>query len=299
VGHPQDHVASRRDGGPWLPYVVWLGTGLVWGTTWGVIRVGLQDLPPFTFAATRTLLAGATLLIVAQLFDPGRRPHRKGLWFWILVGIPQLGFPYALVFWAEQTISSGLTAMLFATFPAFTALGAHFVLEGETLTGGTVGGVVLAIAAVAVLVGPTGSAPPILPSLAVLGASLSAAIGAVAVRRHGRHVSTLWLTAIQIMAGAAFLSLLAGLLEHGSDVRVTARAALSVAYLAWVVTVGCYLGMFWLLKRLNATFVSMGVILETTVAVMLGVLTLGETVSTRLILGLALVGVSVTLVARR
>jgi drug/metabolite transporter (DMT)-like permease len=282
----------------WFPYLVWLGTGLVWGTTWGVIRIGLRDLPPFTFAATRTLLAGLTLLVAAYIFDRARRPTGREWWFWILVGVPQLGLPYALVFWAEQRISSGLTAMLFATFPAFTAVLSHFALEGETLTVGTVGGVTLAILAAGILVGPSGQAP-LMPSLAVLGASLSAAVGAVAVRRHGRRVSTLWLTAIQIAAGAAFLTFCAVLLDRGTEMRVTPRAILSVLYLAWVVTVGCYLGMFWLLKRLSATFVSMGVVLETSVAVVIGALALGEAVSLQLTLGLALVAVSVTLVARR
>lgn len=281
-----------------LPYAVWLGTGLVWGTTWGAIRVGLQDLPPFTFAAARTLLAGATLLILAQVVHRARRPVGKEFWFWVVVGVPQLGLPYALVFWAEQTISSGLTAMLFATFPAFTAVIAHFFLESESLTVSTVVGVVLALAAVAVLAGPTGQVR-LLPSLAVVGASVAAAVGAVVVRRHGRHVSTLWLTAIQVVAGAVFLTLLALLLERDQAVRVTMRSALSVAYLAWVVTVGCYMGMFWLLKRLDATFVSMGVILETSVAVVLGALALGEVLNVRLVAGLGLVAISVALVVRR
>ncbi len=61
-----------------LPFAVWLGTGLVWGTTWGVIRLGLQDMPPFTFAALRTSLAAATLLVVARMVDGGQRGRSHG-----------------------------------------------------------------------------------------------------------------------------------------------------------------------------------------------------------------------------
>ena len=106
-------------------YLVWLTIGLVWGTTWGVIRIGLTDLPPLTFAALRTGLAAVTLVSIANLVDRGRRPVGADLRFWLLMGIPQLGIPYALIFWAEQTITSSLTAILFATFPAFTSLAAR------------------------------------------------------------------------------------------------------------------------------------------------------------------------------
>ncbi len=218
-----------------------------------------------------------------------------------MVGVPQLGVPYALIFWAQQTITSGLTAMLFATFPVSTAIVAHFLLKEEPLTATKLGGTLLAVAAVVTVVGSSGAvgAPAVAPVAAVLIAALSASFGAVMVRRHGRNTSTIWLTALQVSSGAAFLSILALALEYGMDVRVTPTAALSVVYLALVVTVGCYLGLFWVLKRLDATFVSMGVIFETVVDVFLGALALGETLGLRVFVGLALVGISIAMVNRR
>ena len=130
-----------------LPFGVWLGIGLVWGTTWGIIRIGLRDLEPLTFAASRTVLAAVTLLVMAQIVDGSRRPKRGEVWFWMALGVPQIGVAYALIFWAEQPISSGLTAILFATFPAFTAVAAHFLLRDERLSLGKVGGTALALAA--------------------------------------------------------------------------------------------------------------------------------------------------------
>jgi len=282
-----------------LPYVVWLATGAVWGTTWIVIRVGLVDLPPFLFAGVRTALAGIVLLLVAQLADGHRRPPAGEAGFWLLVGVPQLGVPYALIFWAERSINAGLTALLFATFPVFTALLAHYLLRGERLTPGRLGGTALAVSAVALLVGPVGSSsPPAGPVAAVLLASLSGALGAVLVRRHGRTTSTVWLTALQVTAGAVVLLALALAFERNLPVRMSLRAGASILYLALVVTVGCYLGLFWLLKHLSATFVSMGVVFETAVAVTLGALLLGEPVGSRMAVGLVLVALSIVLVNR-
>ena len=158
-----------------LPGVVWVGIGLVWGTTWGVIRIGLRDLEPLTFAASRTVLAAVTLLAVAQIVDGSRRPKRREVWFWMAIGLPQIAVPYALIFWAEQYISSGLTAILFATFPAFTTVAAHFLLRDERLSLWKASGTALALVSVVLLVGPTrGAMPP--PPIAAVSAVLVAVL---------------------------------------------------------------------------------------------------------------------------
>ncbi len=283
-----------------LPGVVWVGIGLVWGTTWGVIRIGLRDLEPLTFAASRTALAAVTLLALAQVMDRRRRPNGREIWFWMAIGLPQIGVPYALIFWAEQYISSGLTAILFATFPAFTAVAAHFLLRDERLSLGKVSGTTLALFSVFLLVGPAGgAAPPIAAVVGVLVASVASAVGTVIVRRHGRETSTLWLTALQITSAAVFLSALALTFERGAPMALTPSAIGSIVYLALAVTVGCYLGLFWLLKRLEATFVSMGVIFETAVGVFFGSVALSEPLGWRVLGGLVVMGLSIWLVTVR
>jgi drug/metabolite transporter (DMT)-like permease len=282
-----------------LPYLVWVAIGLVWGTSWAVIRVGLRDLPPFTFAGIRTTLGALALVSLAIVAQPGRRPPAREVRFWLIVGVPQLGLPYAFIFWGEQTISSGLTALLFATFPTFTVLFSHYLVPEERLTGRRLGGTLLAAVAVLVLVNPlVGEMPPLLPVLAILGAAVSGSFGAVMVRRHGRRTSTLWLTALQLVTGAAFLLGLALVFERGRAAEFTPTAIASIVYLGLVVSVGCYLGLFWLLKRLDTTFVSMGVIFETFVAVTIGAAALGEAVGWRMAAGLVLVAISVVLVNR-
>ncbi len=280
-----------------LLFAVWVGIGLVWGTTWGIIRIGLRDLEPLTFAASRTVLAAVTLLVIAQIVHGSRRPKRGEVWFWIAMGVPQIGVPYALIFWAEQYISSGLTAILFATFPAFTAVAAHFLLRDERLSFGKVSGTALALVSVVLLVGPSrGATPPIAALVAVLVASVASAVGAVIVRRHGRETSTLWLTALQISSAAVLLGALAVTLEWGAPMNFTPASIGSIVYLALAVTVGCYLGLFWLLKRLEATFVSMGVIFETAVGVFFGSVVLSEPLGWRLLGGLSVMGLSIYLV---
>src|SRR5260370_316404 len=89
---------------------------LLWGSTWLVIKLGLQDLPPFLFAGVRMSIAAATLTPLA-LWNGFPRLRRKE-WRWVAAaGVLQLGLSYAAIFLAERFIPSGLTAVLFCTFP--------------------------------------------------------------------------------------------------------------------------------------------------------------------------------------
>src|SRR5215470_11041123 len=100
---------------------------LVWGSTWLVIKLGLRDLPAFRFAGWRMAIAWAVLSPLALWKGFPRLTGRE----WratLLVGFLQIGLSYAFVFAAEKTIDSGLTAVIFASFPIWVGLFAHFLL---------------------------------------------------------------------------------------------------------------------------------------------------------------------------
>ena len=106
---------------------------LIWGGTWVVIKVGLEDSPPFLSATLRFVIAVAVLGAIVFI---GKRPHpRGGLMWWrmVLPGVFMYAIPYAAVYWAAQYIPAALNSILFATFPFFVAILAHFYLPNERL----------------------------------------------------------------------------------------------------------------------------------------------------------------------
>jgi drug/metabolite transporter (DMT)-like permease len=131
--------------------LVWVLLAAIWGSTWLFIKLGLRDLPPIGFAATRFLLAAAVLWAVVAV---RRRPLPRARADWALIaatGVFAFALNYGLVFWAEQHISSGLAALLQATIPAFGLVFAHLHLPGERLTLARLAGVGLGVAGVGVI----------------------------------------------------------------------------------------------------------------------------------------------------
>src|SRR5215213_5171557 len=131
--------------------LVWLVLCGIWGSTWLFIKLGLEDLPPFTFASIRFVIAGAILFTIIRI----RRielPRAGRDWILLAItGVLAFGVNYGTVFWGEQYISSGLAALLQATIPVFGMLLAHPYLPGERLNARKLAGALLGVVGVGVI----------------------------------------------------------------------------------------------------------------------------------------------------
>src|SRR5918911_4093121 len=114
-----------------LPVLVWLVLSLIWGSTWLFIKLGLEDLPPFTFVGIRFVIA---VIILSTIVIIRRRPLPRDLRDWVLIagtGFLAFAINYGLLFWGEQHISSGLAAILQTIIPVFGLILAHMHLPSE------------------------------------------------------------------------------------------------------------------------------------------------------------------------
>ena len=124
---------------------------LIWGSTWAVIRLGLEGIPPLTGVALRFAIAGAILLALVPRLGVRFTWSREELGLWAMNGLLSFSASYTIVYWAEQHIPSGLAALLFATYPLFVAVLAHFFLPGERLGWSSAVGILLGFAGVGVI----------------------------------------------------------------------------------------------------------------------------------------------------
>ena len=116
---------------------------LIWSSTWVAIKIGLEDAPALLGAGVRFALAGVLLLAYAAA---RRRPLKTDRLLALILGLLPFAFCYGLVYWGEQYIPSGLTAVLFGVMPLYTAILAAALLHDEPLRARTILGVALALA---------------------------------------------------------------------------------------------------------------------------------------------------------
>ncbi|MBA3319119.1 MAG: EamA family transporter, partial [Gemmatimonadales bacterium] len=262
--------------------IAFVGLCAIWGSTWLAIKVGLRDLPPISFAGIRFALAA--LILYAIVVARGLRLPRAGRDWRLLAwtGFLTITINYALVFWAELHISSGLAALLNATIPLFGLPLAHRALSAEPMTPHKLGGVVLGVLGLAIVFGAQlgGNGPwAAWASAGVVVASLAGAQASVLVKARATHLDPAGLAGVQMAAGSVVL-LGGGALLEGNPFLIdwTASAVLSLAYLTVVGSVIAFLAYYWLIRHTDVSRVLLIPLITPLVAVGLGVIFLGESV---------------------
>ena len=221
----------------------------------------------------------------------GREPRERRLW--VLSAALNFCLSYGIIYWAEQWVPSGLSSVLFATFPLMTAGVAHFALPGERLRPSSLVGVLVGFLGVAVIFSEDFQAlggPQVAFAAAVMLISpLSAAFGSVSIKKWGQGIHPLSLSAMPMAITAVVMGGLAFLLEADRTVRFDRASVLSLLYLAVFGSAITFTIYFWLLKGLPATKLSLFNYATPVVAVAVGSLWLDEPVTLRILLGTALV----------
>jgi len=251
---------------------------VIWGSTWLVIKLGYGGLGPFTVAALRFLLAGAVLTAIVPALG-ARWPRRRIEWVVVLcVGVVLFAADYGLIYWGEQFIDSGLTAILFATLPLFTVALAHVYIPGDRITGRKLAGTLLAFLGVVALFGESLrlDTEKLGPMAAIIVASVCAAAAGVVTKRHGATLHAAALNAPAMLIGGVVLAATA--LATGEHLHLPSDAGtwLAISYLAFFGSVVSFLVYFSLLKTWSVTSLSFISVFTPAIALGLGFVFLDE-----------------------
>lgn len=289
----------REPGRLWLVAVLCL----IWGSTWLVIKVGLEELPPFLSAGLRFTIASIVLFAVARLRGvrtPSGWPVHIGL---LAIGLFGFGLSYGSVYWSEQYLTSGLTAVLFATQPFAVMAMAHVAVPGERMTLLKALGVGLGFLGTLLIFGGDLDAthPRALTAAAVVLLSPAASAASnVGIKRWGPHLHPFHLTALPMAYGAAALLAISFGTEDLSNVNLATPVAVgSILYLAILGSVVAFLIYYSLLLQVPVTTLALVTYVYPVVAVGLGYLVLGETLGGRVLAGTLLILVGIAVATRR
>ena len=290
--------AELATGRRWIP-LAWITLCLIWSSTWLAIKIGLRDLPPISFCGIRFVLAAAVLLVLcAGRYRWPRRLADYG--FLAFTGILTFGVNYGLLFWGEARISSGLAAILQATIPTFGLVFAHYMLPSEPMRWERVAGALLALAGVALIclkLLDFHGMQAFWGGVAIVTGAAVVAYANVLVKARPRPLAPAVMAAGQMLFGLVPL-LVIGAWKEGNPLRFhwTGWAVGCLLYLALVGSVVAFLLFYWLLNRVAVTNLLTISLVTPPLAVALGWLVAGETLSAWALVGAALVLAGVALI---
>ena len=275
----------------WLMFSL---VGLIWGSSFLLIKMGLQELTAFSLVSGRLGFAAIAFAVAFIALHKPLPRDPKSLIMLAIVGIVNTAIPFLLITSGEQTIDSGLASVLDATVPLFSIWIAHIALHDDKIYMGKILGLLAGFGGVIILalrqVDPT-HPNPFAGQLAVLIASLFYAIGTVLIRRYLRDVDPIVTAGGSLFVGAVVVIVVTVLFTRPlPDIAaLTLQTKLAVLTLAVINTFVAYILFFTLINNWGPSRATMVTYLIPPVGLALGAIVYGEPLDASIIIGTALI----------
>lgn len=268
-----------------------------WGSSFSVVKVGLEYSPPLIFAGLRTLFGGLAMMLLASVW--GGDPHLRRDWpVFLLLAAFNVVFFTGLQTLAILNLPSGTAAVLVYLQPILVGFLAWIILD-EPLSAAKIVGLVLGFSGiVAVSTGSlSGSIPPIGVAFGA-GSAFFWATGTVYFKRYEERISTMWAVALPFVIGGVVLTLFGFAVEPWSEVTFSGTLFASLSYASLVGIAAAWLIWFGLIRAGEASRVAAYVFFVPLVGVLIGAVFLDEQLTTSLLVGAALIVCGIYLVNR-
>lgn len=284
--------------------VAFIAVYFVWGTTYLAIKYAIETIPPFLMMGMRSLIAGTVLYTWGRLRGDAN-VARKELPSLILIGFLFFLIGHGLLAWAQQTVPSGIAALLISSEPIIIALFEPLFTREGRVGKRTVLGMLIGVSGIAVLVMPQGfdfKNANLLGSFGILVAACSWASGAIYARVGKLPRSPLITGGLQLLFGGVLLILVSSMLGEWSAFtfsQVVIRSWLGLAYLVLFGSIITFSAYTWLLTITSATRISTHTFINPVVAVIVGWAFGGEALTREMLAATVLIVISVYLVLFR
>ena len=276
-----------------LPWFLFLALGLMWGSSYLFIKLGVETLQPFQLISARMLIGFVILWLIVGLWKREPLPRDAATYGHLIVmSIINIIIPFALITWAEQSVDSAVAAIINGAVPLFIIVPAALFLPDEPITLNKLVSLPLGFIGVVLLVvkdlGVGGSNA--LGAIALLGSTLAYAFGGVYSRKFIRNLRPMIPALFQVSFAVVWSVLLMLLLEGLPTVAAfTPTVTISVLWLGIFGSSLAYLAFFRLLQDWGATRTALLAYLLPVVGIVLGVAVRNEQIDIRAILGTGLI----------
>ncbi len=284
-------------------WVLLLALTAMWGSSFMFIKLGVATVPPATLAASRLALGAVLLYAVMRMRGLALPPLGRRWLPFVALAIVGNCAPFYLITWGQQFIDSALAGILIAVMPLATLLLAHFFVAGERMTAGRALGFCVGFAGVMVLMGPTalaglgGSLLKVAAQAAVLTGALCYAANTIIARRSIATDFLVVSTAVLIVA-SALMAPVALVFDRPWALVPSVASIAAIVWLGIGPTALATILYFRLIASAGPTFMAIVNYLSPVVALLAGVVLLGEEPGATAVAGLVLILFGVALSRR-
>lgn len=266
----------------------------MWGSSFMFNSIAVATLPPLTVVAGRVGVAAVVLIIIVYALGKRLPPPGKAWLPYMVIAVIGNAVPFYLITWGQQVVESALAGILMAMMPLATIALAHFLIAGEHLTRRRAIGFAIGFLGIVLLMGPAalagvgGDVLRIVSQLAVLGGALCYALQSVLTRLIIKGdvlvsaAATLLVAAVMVVPAALWL-------DRPWLLAPSTSSVAAVVWLGVAPTAIATILYFMLIRSAGPSFMSLVNYLSPGVAVMLGLLVLGEAPQANAYFGLALI----------
>lgn len=286
----------------WKPYAALLTVYLIWGTTAGVIRLGVDTIPPAVLPCLRFLLAG--LLLTSYCLLKGEPlPNREDFKVHTIIGMLLFFGGNSIVCWTVQHVATSFSGVLVATTPFWMVWLSSLMPPREKIPLLSLIGIVIGFIGMIILLSPQlthmGATSPVfwwcIGGLMLM--SFSWALGSIYARKHTTSSSLLMSVGVQnLVAGVALIPVCMATIDNWQAIHPSMTSLVSLAYLVLFGTVTatpCYL---YVVKTMPVSISSTFAYVSPVIAMFFGGIFLDEPITRNMIVGAAVILSGVILV---
>lgn len=269
----------------------------IWGSTWMAIKVSVGNTP-FYLAGIRFFLAACMLIIIQRVRGRAIFPTRENMKVILAIGLGNFFLGYGFTYWGMQFVESNVTSILWATLPVMVTITAHFKLKDEKINLAKIFSLVGSLVGTFFIfdIGGHDFDPQVALGMAFILVSIfAAAFSNVIYKRDGSHLDPLSINIAGMLVGASLLILVGLVTEPWMAVDYTMLRVGATVYLAMFGSAMSFSIYFWLLKRISVVKMSYSTFLIPILAGIWGWVILGESLSSKSMLGAAIILLAVSL----
>ncbi|WP_051609549.1 DMT family transporter [Terasakiella pusilla] len=268
---------------------------MMWGSSFSVIKVALESIAPLSIAAGRIGLAAVIILSIAiarrEVF-----PREKSVWGCLIaLGILGTATPFFLISWSENTVDSGMAAVLMSVVPLTLPVMAHFITDDEKLTPYMVAGVLTGFCGLLVLVGPSvlqGLGDNLLAQGGIVAAALSYGSASLVARKL-KHLPFMVVAAGSLSIATLIMVPAALIFDQPWTFSPDSLHVLGIIYLGIVPTAAANVLLLRIIKSNGVSFLALNNYLVPVFGVLFGAISLGEAIPPTMLAGMGIIFVGI------